>query len=221
MKKWIKLNEIGQLYIEIILVTFDVPLLFVCMDERKNRYLTLCIDEEEGLYLVSESESCLLLQMLRHQIPMDEAFRKADKSLYVEYDFSQQVFQVSYMNSENLTSDMLPDQGAYFELHNRKTEEYILKLQLENEQKMIYEWQIDKGSLYKSVELNYSCYSNYYESIFLLDKLRKLSSFRIDSNKIEKEMIVDVERNSVSLDGYSICKVLNKEKKYAGQMQAY
>ena len=35
-KEWVKLEKIGQLYLEKILVSFDVPILFVCSDFEKR-----------------------------------------------------------------------------------------------------------------------------------------------------------------------------------------
>lgn len=38
-KEWVKLEKIGQLYLEKILVSFDVPILFVCSDFEKKIYV--------------------------------------------------------------------------------------------------------------------------------------------------------------------------------------
>ena len=38
-KKWLNLGETGQLYLEQILVTFDIPILFVCNGFENRKYL--------------------------------------------------------------------------------------------------------------------------------------------------------------------------------------
>ena len=62
-KEWIKLKEIGQLYLEKILVAFDVPILFVCTDYAKRRYLCLNIDNETGETAIAEVSNKQLIQM--------------------------------------------------------------------------------------------------------------------------------------------------------------
>lgn len=38
-KEWIKLKETGQLFLEKVLVSFNIPILFVCVDyEKTNIY---------------------------------------------------------------------------------------------------------------------------------------------------------------------------------------
>ena len=41
-KKWLNLGETGQLYLEQILVTFDIPILFVCNGFENRKYLNKC-----------------------------------------------------------------------------------------------------------------------------------------------------------------------------------
>lgn len=135
MKKWIQLNEIGVLYLEIVLVQFDVPLLFVCKDDDGVRYLILCIDEEEGQYLSSQISNKWLLKLLNNEVTMAEAFRHPinKRDFLIEYDFSSKKFNGHYIEVSQLTSDMLPDEGAYFKLRNPKIIDYIERISNESE----------------------------------------------------------------------------------------
>lgn len=134
MKKWIQVNEIGELYKECVLVHFDVPLLFVCKDTDDKRYLVLCIDEEEGRYLCLQVTNELLLKMLNKEITMADTFRHTSfsQNFLISYDFMKESFEGHYISTKDLTEDMLPDEGAYFELSSQKISQYILKLQNEN-----------------------------------------------------------------------------------------
>ena len=51
-KEWINTKETGQLYIEKILVTFDVPILFVCTDYENRKYLCLNADEDDKMAIL-------------------------------------------------------------------------------------------------------------------------------------------------------------------------
>lgn len=131
MRKWIEVNELGELVIEIILVRFDVPLLFVCLDRNNNRYMVLCVDEEEGKYLLAKCSNQKIIRMLNDESPMDEIFKCAvdGKCIMINYNFEKRIFENNVLKSEDLTADILPDQGAYFELRNSKIKEYITKLE--------------------------------------------------------------------------------------------
>lgn len=52
-KKWIKIKETGQLYLEKIIVSFDIPILFVCNDFENRKYLCLNVDEETGCTVIA------------------------------------------------------------------------------------------------------------------------------------------------------------------------
>lgn len=131
MKKWIDANGFGELFLEIVLVRFDIPLLFVCVDKSKRRYLVLCVDEELGEYLVAKCSNRMLLAMLKGKVAMNEPFKKAlgKKLLMIRYNFDCCTFESEYCAIEKITQDMLPDEGAYFELKNKKIENYLAKLE--------------------------------------------------------------------------------------------
>ena len=146
-KKWIEVNELGELYKEIDLVCFDVPLLFVCKDVTDKRYLILCIDEEEGQYLCLQISNQILLKMLNNHITMAETFKQPGTrdNFLISYNFSEHKFEGKYIDVKNVKSDMLPDEGAYFQLCNKKINEYI-KI-LSNEVNSLYQAIVIKRNL--------------------------------------------------------------------------
>lgn len=130
MKRWMEIEGHGRFEVEIELVTFDIPLLFVCKDSKMKRHLVLCIDEELGEYLAVCCNKEKLLTMLNNEVPMDNPFVEAqdEELLLLQYDFSEKSFGAKVICSEELTRDMLPDENAYFELKNDKISKYIEKL---------------------------------------------------------------------------------------------
>lgn len=133
MKKWVEVNGFGELFLEIVLVRFDIPLLFVCIDKNKDRYLVLCVDEELGQYLAAKCSNEILLAMLNDEVSMEEPFKNVlgKKLLFIRYNFDYNIFDFEYCTIEEVTQDMLPDEGAYFKLKNKKIENYITKLKEE------------------------------------------------------------------------------------------
>ena len=70
------LDLFGPLHEEKVLVTFDVPELFVCVDEKNERYLFLKLNGYEK-YLCVKTPVLVLLLMLKGRISMKEAFYEA------------------------------------------------------------------------------------------------------------------------------------------------
>ena len=77
MKKWINVEEIGQLYLEKILVTFDIPILFVCSNGKNKKYLCLNIDDEYGTTVIAEISEATLSAMQQNKIAMEAVYRQA------------------------------------------------------------------------------------------------------------------------------------------------
>lgn len=123
MKEWINIKGIGNLYIESILVTFDVPLLFVCKTKDNNRYLVLSEDERE--YLVSKCSDKMLLDMLQNKTPMDKVFMDSDENILIQIDSKENECVGKVIDRKDLNACMLPDKGAYFESNNDNIKEYV------------------------------------------------------------------------------------------------
>lgn len=130
------LDLFGPLREEKILVTFDVPELFVCVDEKSERYLFLKLNGYER-YLCVKTPVLMLLLMLKGHIPMKEAFHKAVDGVayYAQFDFDSLNYHFERKNIQEIPAKDLPADGALFTLRNKSIEKYITKL----ENKQTYE----------------------------------------------------------------------------------
>lgn len=130
-KEWIKLKETGQLFLEKVLVSFNIPILFVCVDYEKNKYLCLNIDEETGESVVIATDNEHLLKMLKNEVTMESVFRDANdqKVIIAKYDFEEQKIVSHIENSKAVSKDMLPKQNEYFEFTNEAIKDYISYLE--------------------------------------------------------------------------------------------
>lgn len=133
MFQWITTKAFGQLNIEEILVTFDIPLLFVCKDDHDERYLGLCINEEaeEESYLIGKISISSLINMLSNKITMYDIFLADGQKMIVKMSNKQLTEQE--IKTNELSDDMLPDKGTYYEIWNSKIENYVQKLKKEEE----------------------------------------------------------------------------------------
>lgn len=130
-KEWIRLKETGQLYLEKILVSFDIPILFVCVNYEKRRYLCLNIDEETGKSVIVATDNKRMIAMLKNQVTMESVFRNSSeqKVIIAEYDFdSGEVISYS-KDAKTVSADILPKKNEYFELTNKEIQDYITFLE--------------------------------------------------------------------------------------------
>ena len=54
--KWIHTQALGTLFLEQVLVYFDVPELFVCTDADDRRYLVVFVDDENKITRITSYE---------------------------------------------------------------------------------------------------------------------------------------------------------------------
>lgn len=102
------------LYLEQVLVTFDVPIFYVCRDTLGCRYSVLCLDSDEGEYLISQVSRENLIDMLEDRITLRD-FAKAGTSTWrvrcgesYDSDVSERL--------KVIPEEDLPESGAYYEL---------------------------------------------------------------------------------------------------------
>jgi|GEM_PF-1840917 len=114
-----------NLYLEKNIVIFDIPLLFVCIDDSKQRYLVLCSDSEELRYLVAELDSNVIKDMILSKITMKDAFKTSSKIWEVEShdEIEDDVYKV--INFINIPDSDLPEDGAYLDFINDDLKKYI------------------------------------------------------------------------------------------------
>lgn len=126
-KKWAEFPILGCLYIEKVLIRFDVPLLFVCNTSTLGlKYLVLCINEETNEFLLAECNNEILLQLLREKKQsIDGVFKIAEKLFLANRKNSS----CQSINIKDVTDEMLPDKDTFFTIKNKSIDEYIEQLE--------------------------------------------------------------------------------------------
>ena len=109
------MEEIGHLYLEKILVTFDIPILFVCGNGKNKKYLCLNIGNEDGTTVIAEVGDITLLTMQQNKIAMEAVFRQAigRKLIIAKYDKNSKKIISEVENSEMVAADFLPQKGKF------------------------------------------------------------------------------------------------------------
>lgn len=143
---FVVINE-KELLIEKSLVEYDfVPILFVCIDNNKERYLVLQTDFDEEQYLVISVNLIELDKMLRGLKTMREVFSQGNSFWSVKLDRSLE-YTVSSLSPNEVSPDVLPIDGEFFELVTQDLENYSIQIRKEVLTNMINWNEIDFKSL--------------------------------------------------------------------------
>ena len=126
-KEWVNFKQLGQLYVEQVLVKMDIPIFFICVNDIMERYACLTIDDEIGQYIIKKVELNELIATLKDQNTLYDLFKNGhEKQLYLtEYDFDNQIMNDEIISTVDISDDYMPKKGEYFELVNDDIEKYI------------------------------------------------------------------------------------------------
>ena len=94
-KEWINIKETGQLYLEKILVSLNIPILFVCHNSKDKKYLCLNINDETGETIIDF------------------------------YCYENEEIISKKENAKILSEDKLPQKGEYFDFYSIEIDKYL------------------------------------------------------------------------------------------------
>ena len=160
MKKWFQVKKLGQLYEEEVLVYGNEPVLFVCIDDNRQRYLSMPYDSYMLNYVIAAISEKDLIAMLENRISMDKAFRKNGIIYYTEENNSDESdeLEVTAYAADQFPEDHLPDAGENYDLKFDWVDQYIKLLKKDDQQihNMILNYQPFKESFdHISININY------------------------------------------------------------------
>lgn len=160
-KEWIKTKETGQLYLEKVIVSFDIPILFVCNDFENRKYLCLNVADETCTTVIAETDNKMLLNMLQDKVTMEYVFRNAlnNRIMIAEYDNINKKIITKVENAKEISGDLLPEKEAFLELSNKTILEYISFLD-----KQLVRVGIEKFSDTKTVTVRQVKFDEYFSS---------------------------------------------------------
>lgn len=188
-KEWIKTKETGQLFLEKIIVSFDVPILFVCNDFENRKYLCLNVDEEAGTTVIAETDNRTLISMLNNQVTMENVFRNSlgNKIIIAEFDCKKNEIVSTVQDAKKIDSDLLPEKGAFLELSNKVISEYILFLS-----KQLIKVEVEEFFENGTITVKQSQFQKYFSSSneevisygnLKLEDVKMTCSYEIDNGK--------------------------------------
>lgn len=122
------------LYIEKVLLFFqEIPLLFVCIDDKGNRYFCLCRDTDIGTHLICKVSTDTLLKYLKSEISFTDMYESADIFYRVEVgekeDFLDDI--ITEIKSNKIKDNIIYGGEVYFDAYLDYQKQYIRQLETE------------------------------------------------------------------------------------------
>lgn len=115
-------KELGRLEIERVLFSSNYPILFTCRNEKNELYLCACCQANEAgkKWMLAETNSDNIVQMLENEITMREAFILPNKKRYSIFTsgIRDTMTVIKNEDSEEWDADNsidLPDKGEYID----------------------------------------------------------------------------------------------------------
>lgn len=122
------------LYIEKILLFFqEIPLLFVCLDDKGNRYFCFCRDTDKGTHLICKVSIDTLLRYLKFEISFTKMYESTDVFYKVEVgtkeDFSDDI--ITEIKNNKIKDNIIYEGEVYFDAYLDYQKQYIKQLEKE------------------------------------------------------------------------------------------
>lgn len=123
-----------SLMLDKALITFTIPIFFICCDDDNQKYAVLCTDSDQLNYIVGKIDTKSILDMLNNTLSLRDFFLAATEKwrILARDDYTLDIIE----KIETLHDDELPKTDTYFEFSNIKIEEYKKQLECEIENNM-------------------------------------------------------------------------------------
>lgn len=127
------------LYIEKVLLFFqEIPFLFVCIDDKGNRYFCLCQDTDIGTHLICKVSTDTLLKYLKSEISFTDMYESTGIFYRVEVgekeDFSDDI--ITEIASNEFKDNTIYEEEVYFNAYLDYQKQYIRQLETERKDKI-------------------------------------------------------------------------------------
>jgi hypothetical protein len=115
----------GSLFIEDVIIYYDKPLLFTCVNALKSRFLVNCIDESDTdiEWLITKISNKRLINAYKKKISLYEIFKNTEsqKVLLLKQQINScrdSIVAIHELPCSSLTIDQVPTSDSYIESEN-------------------------------------------------------------------------------------------------------
>ena len=115
MREFIKLDKYGQIYIDKVLFESYFPVVFTCLNDKKDVFIGVCCqNNEKGCkWLLGKTNGISLIRMLRDEITIRQLLLEYSSGK-ISVDYVENKYTISYNNSDwDESSPYLPKEDSY------------------------------------------------------------------------------------------------------------
>lgn len=127
MREFIKLNEYGQLYIDKVLFESYFPVVFTCINDKKDIFIGVCCqNNEKGCkWLLGKTNGINVAKMLRDEITIRQLLLQYSLGK-ISVDYVENGYVISYNNPDwDEMSPYLPKEDSYINAEDGEFEDEI------------------------------------------------------------------------------------------------
>lgn len=128
-KVFLSINN-RPLFMDLILVEYHYPILFTCLDNRGNMYISTCFhaDAQEREWLIAQTTPNAVIDLLRNNISIRDVFPKDDTLIYLaakSKDAQETVIQT--VRADEVPEKIFPTGGMFMDADEDEfTEELVI-----------------------------------------------------------------------------------------------
>ena len=127
MKEFIRLDKYGQLYIDKVLFESYYPIVFTCVNEKKNVFICVCCQNnaKKCKWLLGKTNGISIARMLRNEITIRQLLLEySSEKISVDYDGNG--YAISHNNSDwDEKSPYMPKEDSYMYTEDEEFEDEI------------------------------------------------------------------------------------------------
>lgn len=140
-----------DLYLEKVLVDYaEIPIFFLCKG-RGQYYIALCTNVDDLNYIVTKLSMNDVYMLLNGNVPMRDIILKQEERWSIISGEEISLDKVEKLKTSDLDMDLLPKEGAYFEIVTKKLKNYVKKFN--------NEYLIKRNNMYYSFQKKNKKYS--------------------------------------------------------------
>lgn len=127
MKEFIGLDRYGQLYIDKVLFESYFPIIFTCINDKKDIFVVVCCqNNEKGCkWLLGKTNGVSIIKLLRNEMTIRQLLLEYSSGK-ISVDYVENEYRVAYNNSDwDEDSIYLPKEDSYMYAEDGEFEEEI------------------------------------------------------------------------------------------------
>lgn len=135
MKEFIELKKYGKLYIDKVLFESYFPIIFTCVNDKKDVFICVCCqNNEKGCkWLVGKTDGKSIVKMLRDKITVRQLLLEYSSGK-ISIDYAENKYVIFYNNSDwDKNSPYLPKKDSYMYAEDGEFEDEINYFSLIND----------------------------------------------------------------------------------------